>query len=242
MNEEGVIVAWELTNSTSQDEIEPVLNEVKFKLKNNQSSYIFTDTRWGFKKVYEQCFLGVPIKLDLFHAIHRITTILPDKTCQEAADFSRCFGLAFSNTFDIGDTRNRITEDLATIMRKIDDFMKLKDTFVKELPVNKGNYLFSEIENLQKHVEKGCVSERLNRYSYRSFLRRTTCLRIELTKAVLTVSFYVYNSRIINGKKGKVAFYTPLSLQKSPTDAQFKKSMDLTENAENTKTETDYIE
>ena len=53
--------------------------------------------------------------------------------------------------------------------------------------------------------------------------------------------FYVYNSRIINGKKRKVAFYTPLSLQKSPTDSQFKKSMDLTENAENTKTETDNI-
>ena len=43
-------------------------------------------------------------------------------------------------------------------------------------------------------------------------------------------------------KKGKLTFYTPLSLQKSPMDAQFKKSMDLTENAENTKTEADYIE
>ena len=63
-----------------------------------------------------------------------------------------------------------------------------------------------------------------------------------MAKAVLTVLFYVCNSRIINGKKGKVAFYTPLPLQKSSTDAQFKKSMDLTENAENTKTGTDYIE
>ena len=44
MNEEGAVVAWELTNSTSQDEIKPVLNEVKFKLKNNQISYIYTDT------------------------------------------------------------------------------------------------------------------------------------------------------------------------------------------------------
>ena len=43
-------------------------------------------------------------------------------------------------------------------------------------------------------------------------------------------------------KKGKVAFYTPLPLQKSSTDDQFKKSVDLTENAENTKTGTDYIE
>ena len=43
-------------------------------------------------------------------------------------------------------------------MRNIDDFLKLKDTYIKELPVNKRNYLLSEIENLKKHVEKGCVS------------------------------------------------------------------------------------
>ena len=59
------LLAWEFTNSTSQDEIEPALNEVKFKLKNNQSSYIYTDTCCCFKKVYKQCFPGAPIKLDL---------------------------------------------------------------------------------------------------------------------------------------------------------------------------------
>ena len=43
-------------------------------------------------------------------------------------------------------------------MRNIDDFMKLKDTYMKELPVNKRIDLLSEIKNLRKHVEKGCVS------------------------------------------------------------------------------------
>ena len=252
LNEEGAVVAWELTNSTSQDEIEPVLNEVKFKLKNNPISYIYTDTCCGFKKVYEQCLPGVPIKLDLFHATQRITKSLPDKKSREAIDFSHCFGLVLRNTFDTGDTRNQITEDPATITRNIDDFMKLKDTYIKELPVNKRNDLLSEIENLKKHVEKGCVSgipsgggtennERLHRYLNRSFLRGATCLSVEVAKAVLTVLFYVYNSRIINGKKGKVAFYTPLTLQKASTDAQFKKSIDFTENEKNSKTETDYI-
>ena len=32
LNGQCAVVAWELTNSTLQDEIEPVLNEVKFKL------------------------------------------------------------------------------------------------------------------------------------------------------------------------------------------------------------------
>ena len=109
-----------------------------------------------------------------------------------------------------------------------------------------------EIENLKKHVEKGCVSgippgggtennERFRRYLDRSLLPGTTCLSVEVGKAILTVLFYVYNSRIINVKKGKVAFCTPLPLQKSSTNAQFNKSIDFTENEQNTKTDTDYI-
>ena len=54
LNEEGAVVAWELTNSTSQDEIETVLNDVKFKLKNSQISYIYTVTCCGFKKVSQE--------------------------------------------------------------------------------------------------------------------------------------------------------------------------------------------
>ena len=109
-----------------------------------------------------------------------------------------------------------------------------------------------EIENLKKHVEKGCVSgippgggtennERLHRYLNRSFLRGATCLSVEVAKDVLTVLFYVYNSRFTNVKKGKVAFYTLLPLQKPSANAQFNKSIDFTENEQNTKTDTDYI-
>ena len=177
---------------------------------------------------------------------------MPDKKSREAIDFSHCFGLVSRNCFDTGDKRNQITEGPATITRNIDDFMRLKGTYIKEFPVNKRNDLLSEIEDLKKHVEKGCVSdippgggtennERLHRFLNRSFLRGATCLSVEVAKAVLTVLFYVYNSRIINGKKGKVAFHTPLPLQKSSTNAQFNRSIDFTENEQNTKTDTDYI-
>ena len=105
---------------------------------------------------------------------------------------------------------------------------------------------------MNKHVEKGFVSgippgggtennERLPRYLNRIFLRGATCFSVEVANAALIVLFYVYNGRIINGKKGKVAFYIPLLLQKSSTNAQFNKSIDFTENEQNTKTDTDYI-
>ena len=68
LNEEGTVVSWESTDFNSQDKIEPVFNDGKFKLKNNQITYIQTDTRCSFSNVYEQCFTRVSIKLDLFHA------------------------------------------------------------------------------------------------------------------------------------------------------------------------------
>ena len=45
-----------------------------------------------FQKGLQQCFSGVPIKLDLFHATERITKTLPDKISREAIDFPPCFG------------------------------------------------------------------------------------------------------------------------------------------------------
>ena len=68
LNEEGTVVSWESTDFISQDKIEPVLNDVKFKLKNNQITYIYTDACCSFSNVYEQYFPRVSITLDLFHA------------------------------------------------------------------------------------------------------------------------------------------------------------------------------
>ena len=107
-------------------------------------------------------------------------------------------------------------------MRNIDDFMKLKDTYMKELPVNKRIGLLSETKNLRKHVEKGCVSG-IPTGAGTENNERLFKSKIKVAKAVSAVSFYVSNSRISNGYRGKVAFYSPLPLQKSSTDGRLKK-------------------
>ena len=71
-------------------------------------------------------------------------------------------------------------------MRNIDEFMKLNVIYMKELPVKKRNGLLSEIKNLRKHVEKGCVcciqpsggtenNERLHTYLNRKSKWRRLC-------------------------------------------------------------------
>ena len=109
-------------------------------------------------------------------------------------------------------------------MRNIDDFMKLKDTFMKELPVNKRIDLLSEIKNFRKHVEKGCVSGIPARGGTENN-ERLFKSKIKVAKAVSIALFYISNSCISNNSsnRGKVVFYSPLPLQKSSLDGCIKK-------------------
>ena len=109
-------------------------------------------------------------------------------------------------------------------MRNIDDFMKLKDTFMKELPVNKRIDLLSEIKNFRKHVEKGCVSGIPARGGTENN-ERLFKSKIKVAKAVSIALFYISNSCISNNSsnRGKVVFYSPLPLQKSSLDGRIKK-------------------
>ena len=92
---------------------------------------------------------------------------------------------------------------------------------MKELPLNKRIGLLSEIKNLRKHLEKGCVSgiptgaETENERLFKS--------KIKVAKAVSTVLFYLYNSRISNVNRGKIVFNSPLPLQKSSSGGRLEK-------------------
>ena len=90
---------------------------------------------------------------------------------------------------------------------------------MKELLLNKRIGLLSEIKNLKKHVEKGCVSG-IPTGAGTENNERLFKSKIKVAKAVSTVLFYVYNSRLSNGNRRKIAFYSPLPLQKSSTDGR----------------------
>ena len=70
-NEESAVAAWGLTNFSCK--MTPTLHNVTYKLQSDQCSYIYTGTCCSFKNVGKQCFLGVPIKQDLFHATQIIS-------------------------------------------------------------------------------------------------------------------------------------------------------------------------
>ena len=223
MNERGLIVEWKLTKTTSQDEIEPLLVNLKNRGSGTKVAYIFTDTCCHAKRVYEEIFPNAEIKLDLFHACQRITKTLPDKKSNSAVSFSQNFGLIFRKEGDFGECRNLETENEKNILENLEKFLLNHADYINNLPDHKKKALEAEIENLKLHIQKGCCSrlppgggtennERLHRYLNRSYLRGASVLGMELAEAVLSVLFFVYNSRIkLNIKGDKICpFEFPL--------------------------------
>ena len=80
MNENGKIVTWKLTKKTSIDQVEFLLRDLKQRSPNIATVYI-DDCCKLRNKIQSVLGKEVVVKLDLFHATHRITKTL-HKRCK----------------------------------------------------------------------------------------------------------------------------------------------------------------
>ena len=82
LNEKGQVVAWQLTKGTSFDHVENLLKGLKARLDKQGVlvKAIFVDNCCQVRKKIEKVFgQEVPVKLDLFHAISRVTQKIPKR-------------------------------------------------------------------------------------------------------------------------------------------------------------------
>ena len=218
LNENGCVTDWALTQTVSLEEVKPMMKSIKTKMQDTSLKYIFSDTCCGAKSMYEEVFPEAMIKLDLFHACQRITKVLPNKKSVSTQTFSKEFGLIFRREGDVNDIRNFETPAKEVILKNLDRFLKNQELYINDLQVCKKQELFSEIEKLKVHINKGCLSgippgsgtednERLHRYLNRSFIKGANVISPELARAVLTVLFYVHNSKLLSEKKSKTSYF-----------------------------------
>ena len=100
-------------------------------------------------------FLGVEVKLDLFHAVQRIT-----KTLRKADPLANAFMREFSQIFrqddDQGSTRLKDTPDKEQLEKNLNSLVErwvnVPNNPLGDLQTAK------EIENLRLHIQKGCLS------------------------------------------------------------------------------------
>ena len=207
LNENKEIVTWCLTRSTKFEHIENNLKELKGRLDNAgvTARAIFVDDCCKVRGKYQSVFGAEQVvKLDLFHAVQRITSTVRKGT-EMSKKFANEFGLVFRNNADLGQTRNMPTpppngnvteENLENFERR---WKHVLDSPEHEKTKN-------EINKIKIHVRKGCLSdinpgegtsmnENLHHFINRCLLCGSSTIGPELATAVLTILFYTINSK-----------------------------------------------
>ncbi len=208
MNANGQVVTWQLTNGTSLDQVQTVLRDVFERSKQQQKAieYVYVDDCCKVRnKIMTTFGSTVKVKLDLFHAVQRITRTLAK--CHSL--FYQCVSelrIVFRQDGDICEERKFDTPPPEVIERNLDEFLKKwkdaqdhdgKPVFKTDTPI--------AVENLRSHIKVGCLSrippgggttknERFHQHM-KSFFHRST-IGMCLAYALLSVIIYHHNSRI----------------------------------------------
>ena len=202
LNSEGKVITWQFTKGTAFSQIEMVLTDLKARSSSINIVYIDDCCKLRSKV---QSLLGshVLVKLDLFHAVKRITSTL----CKKHSLIHQCMEdlqLVFRKDGDSGKRRMEPTPDPSIIKRKLDLFI---DKW-KDVTDGSGRKVFTPEtlearRKLQHHISAGCLSniapgggtnrnERLHHHINSLFTRCK--MGILLAYSLLTIILYAYNS------------------------------------------------
>lgn len=209
LNEKGQVVAWQLTKGTSFNHVEDLLKDLKKRLDNQNVTLnaIYVDNCCHVRKKITEIFgTNIPVKLDLFHAISRVTKKIPK--CTRHYMTGSCI-LDFANVFrshtDKEKERKQPTPSPEQMERNLTSFLKKWNNVQhgeEESVLTSGT--IQEIQCLRKHIEKGCLSgipagagsernENMHR-NLRHIIARSR-LGVKSAIALLTSFFYQWNER-----------------------------------------------
>lgn len=204
LNENGEVLTWSFTKSTSSSEIEDLLKELKnrFDKAGISLKMIIVDDCCHVVNLYGKIFPTVKVKLDLFHACMRIVQTIP-KSDSHSKKFAGEMSMIFRQNGDLGDERTMSTPCPDDIEANLERLL-----FVWNEKLSRETLY--QIENLRKHILKGCLSdipagcgteinERLHRHLNRSLLCGVSKIGPELAIAVMTCALYAWNCK----RKGK---------------------------------------
>ena len=206
LNALGQVVTWQLTNSTSFDEVESLLFTLKERIEHNDTPLVVCVDNCCQVKNKIQALFGknTTVKLDLFHAVQRVTRVMSKKHLLYHACVND-FKLLFREKADVGKKRTMTSPNTAQLLTNFDDFM----TKWKNAEHNGNNILtqkvMEQIELLLIHIRHGCLSnietggdtnynEALHRYINPHF-NHAVRMGIQLAYAFLTFLFYKYNCK-----------------------------------------------
>ena len=160
LNDIGQILSWQLVPDTSYDTVWKMMTEIKERLDAQSKTLreIYVDDCCKVRNKLQHIFgETVLIKLDLFHAIQRITKKV-SKRHSLFSDFVSSLKLVFRDPSNLGDTRQANTPGSDTLEKNVDAFIKRW----KPVKSHDGKAILTcsaleEINRLRTHIAKGCL-------------------------------------------------------------------------------------
>ena len=160
LNSFGQVVTWKLATGTAFDVIENLLLPLKERLKKQRKklSEFYIDNCCSWRNKLQQVFgEELKVKLDIFHAVKRISDKIPKRHRLRRECMSH-WSLVFRDRTDHGEKRSKATPSPAILETSLDEFLqRWKDAKYDDKHVLNEAALH-EISNIRKHMKKGCLS------------------------------------------------------------------------------------
>jgi len=208
LNEKGQVLTWQLTKGTSFAEVTGLLKSLAVR-SNQQLKAVYVDDCCKLtKKINDLLGSHVSVKLDLFHAVQRISKTIPKKHVH-ASQFLKELRMVFRSEGDCGDKRLFPTPSSQKLIENLDKFIAKWQQNDKTTTLFKPETA-SALERLRKHMQFGCLSdipvgagtnrnERLHQH-LKSYFNRSK-IGILLAYALLSVILHAHNTSIrLSGK------------------------------------------
>ncbi|XP_057310862.1 uncharacterized protein LOC130648786 [Hydractinia symbiolongicarpus] len=223
LNEDNEIVSWKATKTADQEELMPVLLDLKYKLEITGRSlqYAFVENCCDSRDMLDSLFPGVSVKLDPYHAVAMITNVLPDKNSVKANIFSKELRQIFNQHEDTGDKRQMETASPGVIMHRLIQLVAKQESYLNMLTDNKKQEVLGKIEILKEHIVMGCLSDipsgmgsdSVEKYHYEfhksPWNNHAYALSPEIAIAIFAILLATYNSRLSGTKHSCNSRITP---------------------------------
>ena len=206
LNDRREVIGWRLTRTTAFEEIKDLLEHIRDLIGKPGVNLVIINDCCKVRALYQSVFLGVKVKLDLFHGVQRVTRTIP-RGIEFAKRFSKDFGQIFRSNGDLGDRRTLPTPHQRILNENLNNFLK---RWKHTLEDNNLVKTLTEIGNLRKHKNNGRLldikpeegtecNESLHHTLNNSFVSGLMTIGPELIVVLLSLLFYGINSK----RKGK---------------------------------------
>ncbi|XP_066919297.1 uncharacterized protein [Clytia hemisphaerica] len=220
LNENGQVLGYKLCKGTAFEQVSDIFGNLAARCQNIK--YIYLDNCCMWKSKLAEYFPSAIVKLDLFHAVQRLTKTI-SKRHPFCKDLCNQLTLVFRDKNDTGEERTMPTPNPTQIIENMERFIKNWNTVsYKGWKILQESF-FMKWENLKVHVLLGCLSgipvghgtnknENLHR-QMRIILPRNR-LGIDTANALFNSIFYYHNEKKKtvdrNGKAVKIKHVQPI--------------------------------